>query len=92
VAFFRETSRQPRLKTTNRASFREGCLVRGRNCVCIGGTFESSALAVKEITEMNPLHAPDHWLHNPIGRLSSELLWLLPLLFVAIVASLAVAA
>jgi hypothetical protein len=47
---------------------------------------------VKEITEMNHSHAPDHWLHNPIGRLSSELLWLLPLLFVALVASLAVVA
>jgi hypothetical protein len=47
---------------------------------------------VKEITDMNHSHAPDHWLHNPIGRLSSELLWLLPLLFVAIVASLPVVA
>ena len=47
---------------------------------------------MKEITDMNHAHAPDHWLHNPIGRLSSELLWLLPLLFVAIVASLAVVA
>jgi hypothetical protein len=36
--------------------------------------------------------APDHWLHNPIGRLSIELLWLLPLLFVAMVASVAVVA
>ncbi len=41
---------------------------------------------------MDHLHAPDPWLHNPISRLSSELLWLLPLLFVAIVASLAVVA
>ena len=39
---------------------------------------------------MDSFHAPDHWLHNPIGRLSSALLWLLPLLFVALVASLAV--
>ena len=38
----------------------------------------------------NPFRNPDHWLHNPIGRLSTELLWLLPLLFVAVVASLAV--
>jgi len=41
---------------------------------------------------MDKSHAPDHWLHNPIGRLSSELLWLLPLLFVAIVASVAAVA
>jgi len=41
---------------------------------------------------LDPFRAPDHWLHNPIGRLSSELLWLLPLLFVAVVASLAVVA
>ena len=43
---------------------------------------------------MNHSQIPDHdhWIQNPIGRLSSELLWLLPLLFVAVVASLAVAA
>jgi hypothetical protein len=63
-----------------------------RACVCIGGTFESTALATKEITDMDHSHAPDHWLHNPIGRLSIELLWLLPLLFVAIVASVAAVA
>jgi len=41
---------------------------------------------------MDHSHAPDHWLHNPIVRLSSELLWLLPLLFVAVVASIAAVA
>jgi len=72
------------------------CPVLRRRDVFPGDTFESLALATQEVTEMHslldPFRAPDHWLHNPIGRLSSELLWLLPLLFVAVVASLAVVA
>ena len=36
---------------------------------------------------------PEHWLHNPWARRhSAELLWLLPLVFVATVASIAVVA
>jgi hypothetical protein len=71
---------------------RANCPVWRAHDVFLGEPFESLALATKEITEMDPFRAPDHWLHNPIGRLSSELLWLLPLLFVALVASLAVVA